>query len=111
VTIHSEVLFASTYAVFLLIIAELLQWKGVRAQRQANAVFKDDPSWSHWQAGQFRIGLSRVLLALAAYILCVAIYHYHTIIESIVLILIGIVVVWEACRRLRSPPRDTSPIR
>jgi hypothetical protein len=97
-TVHPEVIFTAIYVIFLLAVAELLRRKGSHAQRQARLMSDENPSWAHWQAGHFRRGLSRVVLAIAVYILGVSLYRYHNIFELFVLMSIGIAVAWQGYR-------------
>jgi hypothetical protein len=92
-------------------MAALLQRNGHRAQQKARMAYgasgpgesliPNDASWSHWQAGYFRSVLSQVLLAVAAYILCSAAYHYHSDLESTLMSVVGILVAWQAFRQSR----------
>jgi hypothetical protein len=100
--IHPGALFGALYVGFLILVAKLLQWDGLRIQRKAGEPASspridgsepDDPSWLHWHAGDFRFGLSRILLVLAGYILAVTLYRHHNPYELIPLVFLGLVIV------------------
>jgi hypothetical protein len=112
--IHPSVFLGVLYAAFLVVVAKLLQWDGRRMQRQAGASSpslrvdgsrQDDPSWSHWHAGHFRFGLSRILLCLAGYILVVTVYRHHNLYELVPSVVLAAIIAALARPRRSTPDR------